>query len=262
MVGPAVEGFLASAEATALTGHAPAAVAAAARVIAEFGADEDERPLRIGPGRLGRLLHGGVDADDLDDPALVAFPAVVVAWTRYTARLAELPPAAVEDVTAIATECGEHVGEEHEELSDDELAELLDRYVPELDGADLDPAEAAAVLERRLFAVPATVVELDGEELDLDPSDPDDRRLLIVAEHGSDPDDSDPHVTLHEIVAEQLWRDEPPQAWQAARRLLDAGADRADILHVLGEIAARHVRPAGAEYADAAHAAELDALGR
>ncbi|MEV0844021.1 hypothetical protein AB0I55_31305 [Actinocatenispora sera] len=262
VVGPAVEGFLASAEAAALTGHAPAAVAAAARVIAEFGADEDERPLRIGPGRLGRLLHGGVDADDLDDPALAAFPAVVVAWTRYTARLAELPPAAVEDVTAIATECGEHVGEEHEELSDDELAELLDRYVPELDGADLDPAEAAAVLERRLFAVPATVVELDGEELDLDPSDPDDRRLLIVAEHGGDPDDSDPHVTLHEIVAEQLWRDEPPQAWQAARRLLDAGADRTDILHVLGEIAARHVRPAGAEYADAAHAAELDALGR
>jgi hypothetical protein len=265
VVGPAVRGFLDSAEAVAsLAEHAPTAVDAAARVIAEFGADEDGRPLRIGPGRLGRLLHGGVDADDLDEAALAAFPAVVVAWARYTARLAGLPAAAVEDVTAIATECGEHVGEEHRELSDDELSELLDRYVPEVDGADLDPPEAAAILERRLFAVPATVVELDGEELDLDPADPDDRRLLIVAEHGGDPDDSDPHVTLHEVVAEQLWQDEPPQAWQAARRLLDAGGDRMDILHTLGEVALRHLERslAGHEYDAAAHAAELDALGR
>jgi hypothetical protein len=265
VVGAAVEGFLESAEAAApLAEHEATAVAAGARSIAEFGADEDERPLRIGPGRLGRLLHGGVDADDLDDPALAAFPAVVVAWTRYTARLAGLPPAAIENVATLATECGEHIGEQHEELSEDELTGLLDRYVPELDDTDLDPADAAAMLERRLFAVPATVVELDGEQVDLDPSDPDERRLLIVAEHDGDPDESDAHVTMHEVVAEQLWRDEPPQAWQAARRMLDAGADRTDILHALGEIALRHIQRAlaGQEYDAAAHVAELDALGR
>ncbi|BCJ39331.1 hypothetical protein Athai_68340 [Actinocatenispora thailandica] len=268
VVGAAVDGFLDSAEAAApLADHPPAAVAAAARLIAEFGADEDERPLRIGPGRLGRLLHGGIDADELDEPALAAFPAVVVGWARYTARLAGLPAAAVDDVVTLAAECGEHLGEEHDELSPDELAELLDRYVPELDdpdGPDLGPAEAAEALDRRMFALPATVIELDGQEIELDPADPDDRRLLIVAEHGGDPDGSDPHVTLHEVVAEQLWQDEPPQAWQAARRLLDAGGDRMDILHTLGEIALRHLAQSlgGAEYDTTAHAAELDALGR
>ncbi len=42
------------------------------------------------------------------------------------------------------------------------------------------------------------------------------------------------HITIHEIVASQLWADDPPEVWQTARRLLDAGYERHEILHMIG----------------------------
>ncbi len=84
----------------------------------------------------------------------------------------------------------------------------------------------------------------------LDPADPDDRRFLILAEHpelasaieddedevlvGGEPLNPRLHITIHEIVANQLWADDPPEVWQTARRLLDAGYDRHEILHMIG----------------------------
>jgi hypothetical protein len=41
------------------------------------------------------------------------------------------------------------------------------------------------------------------------------------------------HLTMHEIVATQLWDDSPPAAWDAAVRLLEAGYERHEILHML-----------------------------
>jgi Domain of unknown function (DUF1841) len=90
--------------------------------------------------------------------------------------------------------------------------------------------------------------ELDLELLD--PADPDDRHFLILAEHeefaqaiedgqeevlvGGEPVNPRLHVTIHEVVASQLWADDPPEVWQTARRLLDAGYERHDILHMIG----------------------------
>lgn len=42
------------------------------------------------------------------------------------------------------------------------------------------------------------------------------------------------HLTIHEIVAKQLWEDDPPEVWKTAQRLLDAGYERHEILHMLG----------------------------
>ncbi len=83
----------------------------------------------------------------------------------------------------------------------------------------------------------------------LDPADEDDRRLLIEAEHrelwdalerGADEitlhgEVINPqlHVAMHEIVANQLWNDDPPEVWQTARRLVTAGYERHEILHML-----------------------------
>jgi len=84
----------------------------------------------------------------------------------------------------------------------------------------------------------------------LDPADPDERRVLILAEHPELADAIDDnrdeidaagqplnphlHITIHEIVANQLWVDDPPEVWQTAHRLLDAGYERHEILHMIG----------------------------
>jgi hypothetical protein len=91
---------------------------------------------------------------------------------------------------------------------------------------------------------------VDGIDLALlDPADPDERRLLIEAEHPAlrlalrdevdeivvDGQVMSPrlHITLHEIVAERLWADDPPETWLTAQRLSALGYDRHEVLHML-----------------------------
>ena len=68
----------------------------------------------------------------------------------------------------------------------------------------------------------------------LDPASPRDRRILLEADHddpsgraGSD------HIDGHLALADQLWRGDPPELWEAAQRLLDLGEDRHAVLHTL-----------------------------
>ena len=98
--------------------------------------------------------------------------------------------------------------------------------------------------------IPPASGTVDGINLALlDPADPDERRLLIEAEHPmlrqSLHDDLDEvvldgqlinprlHIALHEIVAERLWTDDPPKAWPTAQRLSALGYDRHEVLHML-----------------------------
>jgi Domain of unknown function (DUF1841) len=86
----------------------------------------------------------------------------------------------------------------------------------------------------------------------LNPADPDDRHLLILAGH---PELSNAiannvrelklhrqtmnpllHITLHEVVANQLWDDTPSEAWRTAQRLLGRGYDRHEVLHMLASV--------------------------
>lgn len=140
-----------------------------------------------------------------------------------------------------------------------------------------DNVELPADVDRRTFAVPTTRWMYDDDEWgDLDPSDPDNRSLLIRAEHPEYEDvlDSDDlvdgvnprlHVVAHEIVANQLWDDDPPETWRAAQRLLAQGYDRHEIFHRLGEVVMTrvyevmtHDRPSGRDSIRAA----MDAVGR
>jgi hypothetical protein len=84
----------------------------------------------------------------------------------------------------------------------------------------------------------------------LDPANEGERIVLIRAEHpelaeaidrGEEEIEIDGqvmnprlHLTIHEIVATQLWDNDPPEVWQTARRLLDAGYERHEIPHMLG----------------------------
>lgn len=102
---------------------------------------------------------------------------------------------------------------------------------------------------RRAWAMPPARGKVHGIDLALlDPAHPDDRSILLEAEHQQfaralkrreDVDVSGEavnprlHLALHEIVANQLWDGEPPETWAAAQRLLGQGLDRHDALHVL-----------------------------
>jgi hypothetical protein len=107
--------------------------------------------------------------------------------------------------------------------------------------------------ERRRFAVPPATGEFDGIDLAfLDPNDEDDRRILILAEHpelraaiANDRDEihlqgatMSPalHLAMHEVVANQLWADDTAEVWHTAQRLLAAGYERHEVLHMLASV--------------------------
>jgi hypothetical protein len=49
---------------------------------------------------------------------------------------------------------------------------------------------------------------------------------------------------MHEVIANQLWDNDPPEVWQAAQRLRDQDMERHDILHALLEVMVAHMHPA------------------
>jgi hypothetical protein len=101
-----------------------------------------------------------------------------------------------------------------------------------------DPRSLRAVSdeERQQFAVLPVEGEMDGIDLALlDPADENERRLLIEAEHpelrralkegrreiriGRDIINPVLHIAMHEIVANQLWADDPPEVWRPPNAL-------------------------------------------
>ena len=134
---------------------------------------------------------------------------------------------------------------------------------------------------RRAWTIPPAAGRLKGIELSmLDPTDPDERSILIEAEHPQfaralkrDEDvevhgetvNPRLHLALHEIVANQLWDDNPPETWAAAQRLIGTGFDRHDALHMLMRAVSDIVYSAltnPLEDRSAELRAALDALGR
>jgi hypothetical protein len=127
----------------------------------------------------------------------------------------------------------------------------------------VDKAEVESILDRRVFTVPYRSTVIEGERFDwLNPADPDERGLLVKGEHPeyhealADPlfegelDGHSPrlHLTMHEVIANQLWDDDPPEVWQAAQRLRDHGMNRHDILHRIAAVFTEHMHPVLAKH--------------
>ncbi|RJL24118.1 DUF1841 family protein [Bailinhaonella thermotolerans] len=206
-----VAGFLASAP------DLPAEADSLARVLLRGGAALDpERPLRISPAKL-ELVAG----DWLPEHVLLtgaqeaALPAVLRAWTDFTADRMDLPDEARRQVVTAALE-----------LSAD-LSLLLD---PEEDnpylaeGEEYDPE----TVRRRRFALPYTLVRSEWGDL----SDEEHRRTLIELEHAGRNEPAH-HMTAHLIAVNQLWINDPPIVWGTVQRLMADGHTRHDVLHML-----------------------------
>jgi hypothetical protein len=220
-----------------------------ARLLVDFGADYDAgKPLRVSPAKIAGFLLDWVPAKViLDEADRDALPGVVSAWVRWAGERTGLTAAGVAELVRVADDCGEEFREAYDEGSDaSPIRQLLRGLDP---GSGL--ADARDILDRRMFAMPYFGTRIGEEDYPrLDPGDADERRLLIEGEHPeyhaalTDPgfdgefDDVNPrlHIAIHEVVANQLWEDDPAEAWRAAKRLRDAGVGRHDILHQLGRV--------------------------
>jgi Domain of unknown function (DUF1841) len=249
-----------------------------ARLLVDFSADYDDgRPLRVSPAKVEGFLHDWVPAKVmLDEADLQAMPAVVATWVRWAGERTGLPDVALAELVGVAGECGEHFAEVYQEAADASPLRLF------LQGLDTSGGLASVqdAVDRRMFAMPFFGTRIGDEDFpELDPGDADERRLLIEGEHPEyhdalrDPafdgevDGVNPrlHLAIHEVVANQLWDNDPPEAWHAAKRLRDAGRDRHDILHELGGIVTTHlhgVLTGGAPVDTEAYRRSLEALAR
>ncbi|NBH07987.1 hypothetical protein [Amycolatopsis sp. SID8362] len=193
------------------------------RLLLEHGLRTDPaNPLRVGPEKIARFLEGLLGEEyELDADHEEAVEPVVLAWVQWTAERAGLTETAVAALDeAVADYLSEYA---------DEDDSPLERYFGGV--GDLSPSELADALERRMFAVPSLTTEIDDEEVDLDPTDPEQRRALVIAE--ADEDEEEQRLILRATIVDQLWDDEPADVWQTVERLQEGELDRDEIFEQL-----------------------------
>jgi hypothetical protein len=111
--------------------------------------------------------------------------------------------------------------------------------------------------DRRLWAMPAVHGTYQGINLDhLDPDDEHDREVLIKALHPQfgkalrdggeivvDGQAVNPrlHVIVHQVAANQLLADDPPETWLTVQRLAGLGYNWHTIMHMLGGLVAENI---------------------
>jgi hypothetical protein len=217
---------------------------ACAHLIAAFGAEhEPADPARVGPEKLARFLEAVLDGEvEVDEEHEDGLSPVLLAWTAWSAKRAGLTEAAVAALI-------EAVGEYLTEFEQDDTS--MDVY---LDGTEEfeGPDELADALDRRMFAIPSVYTELGDEELDLEPTDPQQRRLLVIGEYPEYHEaiaaetfdgQSREELELRVNIVDQLWDNEPAELWETAQRLLEAGLERDQILTRLAEVFNKQLRP-------------------
>jgi hypothetical protein len=219
--------FLASDEAEDLSDRE--AASRCADHIVNYGCDQDfGRPLRMSPAKAETFLLDWLPRKVLLSPAdQHAMPHVLAAWVRWTGMREGRDTKAIGGtLDAVFDSMGTFTRVYRDPVSFGLEQRLVARLLPD---SDLE------ALPRRVFAFGVLQGSYRGTDLaTLDPASPRDRRILLEADHddpsgraGSD------HIDGHLALADQLWRGDPPELWEAAQRLLDIGEDRHAVLHTL-----------------------------
>ena len=115
------------------------------------------------------------------------------------------------------------------------------------------------VWRSRTSPTPTRSVAIRADHPELDEALADGRDHVTVA---GEPMNIRLHLAMHEVVAKQL-ADEPPEVYETAGRLLDAGYHRHQILHLLARPMASQIHAALTDkqpYDHARHVAALRAL--
>ncbi len=219
--------FLASDEAEDLSDRGSASHCAD-RII-DYGCDRDfGRPLRMSPGKVETFLLNWLPRKVmLSFAEQDAMPHVLAAWVRWAGRRRGLDEVVVtETLEAVFNSMGMFAQAYRDPAEFGLDYALVRRLLPD---GDLE------ALPRRAFAFGVLEGWHSGTDLSsLDPEDPQDRRALLAADHATPaPGGVGRHIERHLVLADRLWRGDPPELWEAAQRLLDAGQDRHLVLHAL-----------------------------
>jgi hypothetical protein len=220
--------FLASDEAEDLSDRE--AASRCADHIVEYGCDRDfGRPLRMSPAKAEAFLLDWLPRKVMLSPAEQdAMPHVLLAWVRWATARAGLSRDGVTATLDAVFDAMRAFPNVYRDPSSFGLEPaLVARLLPD---GDLE------ALARRAFAFPLLRGTYHGIDLaGLDPARATDRRSLLAADHEDQfgPPVTDQHLDRHVALADRLWRDDPPELWDAAQRLLDLGEDRHSVLHAL-----------------------------
>jgi hypothetical protein len=237
--------FLASDEAEDLSDRE--AASRCADHIVEYGCERDfGRPLRISPAKVEAFLLDWLPRKVMLSPAEQdAIPHVLLAWVRWSAARSGLSSDGVSATLDAVFDAMRAFPNVYRDPSSFGLEPaLVARLLPD---GDLE------ALARRAFAFPLLRGTYHGIDLgELDPAAAADRRSLLAADHEDQfgPPVTDQHLDRHVALADRLWRDDPPELWDAAQRLLDLGEDRHSVLHALMSA----IRAAGEDENDIASA--------
>jgi hypothetical protein len=117
--------------------------------------------------------------------------------------------------------------------------------------------------DRRSWAMPSGHGTYRGLDLEvLDPGDEDELTFLIEAQHtelgdalrrgeevtaGGEPFSPGLHIALHQVVANQLLADDPPETWRTVQRLAGLGYDWHNIMHMISALVGEDLHRAATE---------------
>lgn len=194
----------------------------------------DEPPATVGRHRLAAALLVHVPRTfRLSQEQRDGMGQAVTAWTRWAAARQGIDK---ESADALVTYLDGNLSD-FPDVYDDEESSALRGYVQDLAAPDTDLGWLADLRARRELAAPPAY-DRDPDDEGVDATDSGGRGTLTEHEFAScAPEDmaAEEFTALARVVVEELWHDDPPATWQAAKTLLAKGLDRHDVIHWLVE---------------------------
>lgn len=205
------------------------------------GRTPGEQPGLVGPFRLGAMLLGYVAGTfTLTDAQRAGLETAVAAWVRWAAARRELDEAATGHLLAKLPEIFAEFPDAY-----DDPANIANRaYVRDVAASDTDAAWLNECRERRELAVPLPAAD-GADSASPGVTTPEGRAALVADEFGSCAPEgaaAGQFLAAAKLIAEELWRDDPPATWETAKALLAKGLDEHEVMHRLVE--SREQRPA------------------